>query len=135
MQSREICLAWERMPALQPRLTLEIFSPSAPAQMFYLGPHAPSLTPREIDLLHKLWLDFSEKLPEIEIHHHDIVHFALEFTRSAAEGREDAVLQKLREHVEGIRSCHTFPESVNSLFAPSSAAPEDTISRLDPKVS
>ena len=28
----------------------------AQEQIFYLGPHAPRLTPKEIDLLHKIWL-------------------------------------------------------------------------------
>ena len=41
--------------------TLELFTPSGQEQIFYLGPHAPRLTPKEIDLLHKLWLESSEQ--------------------------------------------------------------------------
>jgi amino acid transporter len=135
-QAREIGLAWERMPAPQPRLTLEIFAPSGQQQIFYLGPHAPHLTPKEIDLLHKVWLEFSEKLPELEIHHHDIVHFALEFTRSAAEGRSDDTLQKLREHVDGIRSRGvSHKDDVDNIFRSSILIQDDTISRFDPETS
>jgi hypothetical protein len=135
-QAREIGLAWERMPAPQPRLTLEIVAPSGQQQIFYLGPHAPHLTPKEIDLLHKVWLEFSEKLPELEIHHHDIVHFALEFTRSAAEGRSDDTLQKLREHVDGIRSRGVSPkDDVDNIFRSSVLIQDDTISRFDPETS
>ncbi len=68
-------------------MTLEIFTPSGQEQVFYLGPHAPRLTPKEIDLLHKIWLQLSDKLPGQEIHHHDIVHFALdEVERELANG-------------------------------------------------
>ena len=62
-QAREIGLAWERMPEPRPRVTLEIFTPSGQEQIFYLGPHAPRLTPKEIDLLHKIWLELGDKLP------------------------------------------------------------------------
>jgi len=76
-QAREIGLAWERMPEPRPRLALEIFTPAGQEYIFYLGPHAPRLTPKEIDVLHKMWLKFSEKLAGEELHHHDIIHFAL----------------------------------------------------------
>ena len=84
-----IGLSWERMAEPRPRVTLEIFTPSGQEQIFYLGPHAPRLTAKEIDLLHKLWLQLSDKLPGEEIHHHDIVHFALdEVEREMNEGQD-----------------------------------------------
>jgi amino acid transporter len=114
-QARLIGLTWERMPEPRPRVTLEIFTPSGQEQIFYLGPHAPRLTPKEIDLLHKLWLQLSDKLPGEEIHHHDIVHFALdEVERELDEGQVDAVLQRLREHLHDIH-----PHSSNPQLPPS----------------
>src|ERR1700722_10157970 len=53
----EVGMAGERMPDPRPRVTLEIFAPGEQEQLFYLGPHTPSLTPTEIELLHKVWLD------------------------------------------------------------------------------
>lgn len=104
-QAREIGMAWERMPEPRPRLTLEIFTPSGQEQVFYLGPHAPRLTPKEIDLLHKIWLEVGDRLPDKEIHHHDIVHFALsEIEREIYNGRDDGgVLDRLREHLNEIQ--------------------------------
>src|SRR6202453_4592764 len=103
-QARAIGLTWERMPEPRPRVTLEIFAPSGQEQIFYLGPHAPRLTPNEIDLLHRIWLQLSDKLPGEEIHHHDIVHFALgEVEREMDEGQEAAVLERLRQHVHDIQ--------------------------------
>ena len=109
-QAREIGLAWERMPDPKPQVTLEIFAPSGREQIFYLGPHAPRLTPKEIDLLHKMWLQLSEKLPGTEIHHHDIVHFALnELERELSQGQGDAVLERLRDHLRAIETHRTNP--------------------------
>ena len=102
-QAREIGLAWERMPEPRPRVALEIFTPSGQEQIFYLGPHAPRLTPKEIDLLHHVWLDLADELPGEEIHHHDIIHFALdEVQREIAAGDKKNVLDRLRQHLHEI---------------------------------
>ncbi|MGH9707932.1 MAG: amino acid permease [Candidatus Acidiferrales bacterium] len=104
-QARDIGLTWEHMPEPRPRVTLEIFTPSGQEQIFYLGPHAPRLTPKEIDLLHKVWLQLSDKLPGEEIHHHDIVHFALgEVEREMDQGEIDAVVERLRTHLREIQT-------------------------------
>lgn len=66
-----------------------------------LGPHAPNLTANEVNLLHRLWLRFSEMLAPMELHHHDVVHFALEeLQKELEDGQEDAVVTRLREHLE-----------------------------------
>jgi len=103
-QAREIGLAWERIPEPRPRLALEIITAAGNERIFYLGPHAPRLTPKEIDLLHKIWLELSDDLPGQELHHHDIVHFALtELEREVAQGQEPEVLERLREHLNEIK--------------------------------
>jgi amino acid transporter/nucleotide-binding universal stress UspA family protein len=109
-QAREIGISWERMPEPRPRVTLEVFTPSGQEQVFYLGPHAPRLTPKEVDLLHRIWLQLSDKLPGMELHHHDIVHFALdELNLELDEGKEKEVLGRLREHLEDIHDRRLTP--------------------------
>jgi amino acid transporter len=109
-QARQVGLAWERMGDPRPHLTLEIYTPAGQEQIFYLGPHAPRLTPKEIDLLHKVWLQLSEELPGQEIHHHDIVHFALtEVEREISAGDGKAVLERLREHLNQIQGRRLNP--------------------------
>ena len=104
-QAREIGFAWERMGEPRPRVSLEILTAQGQEQIFYLGPHAPHLTPKEIDLLHRVWLELSDPLPGEEIHHHDIVHFALaEVERELAEGKTPAVIERLREHINDIKA-------------------------------
>ena len=76
-EARVAGLAWEALPEPKPRLTLEIYSPTGQEHVFYLGPHAPLLTPTELDLLHRMWLDCSNEVAPEELHHRDVVHFAL----------------------------------------------------------
>jgi len=103
-QAVEVGLAWEHMPDPRPHVALEIFTPSGSEQIFYLGPHAPRLTPKEIDLLHKIWLKLRDKLGHEELHHHDIVHFALdELERELDIGLEPDVLERLRQHLAHIK--------------------------------
>jgi len=66
-----------------------------------LGPHAPNLTANEVNLLHRLWLRFSESTAPLELHHHDVVHFALEEVQKELEdGHEENILTRLRAHLE-----------------------------------
>ena len=59
-EARIAGLAWEALArAASPHLTLEIYTPDGAGDIFYLGPHAPHLTPKEIDLLHSIWLELS----------------------------------------------------------------------------
>jgi amino acid transporter len=101
-EARQAGAAWERLLPPRPHLTLEIHTPGGGEDIFYLGPHAPRLTPKEIDDLHRLWLRFSEQVG-CDLHHHDIVHFALyELQKELAEGKEQEVLQRLRQHLAEI---------------------------------
>jgi hypothetical protein len=104
-EARRAGLAWERLNDPKPQLALEIYNPAGIENIFYLGPHAPRLTPKEIEELHKLWLRFSNQFPGLELHHHDIIHFALqEIDHEIAEGKEHEVLQRLKKHLEAIES-------------------------------
>jgi hypothetical protein len=103
-EARIAGLAWERLPDPKPRLTLEIYFPSGQEHVFYLGPHVPRLTPKEIDLLHGIWLEVSSDVAPEEIHHHDVVHFALEELQHELSNTErEEVLRRLRQHLEEIK--------------------------------
>ena len=103
-QARQIGLAWERLPDPRPPFSLEIFQPGGTREFFLLGPHAPHLTDNEVKLVHQLWLQFSEEVAPEEIHHHDVVHFALdEVVKELAEGRKEEVSARLKQHLEANR--------------------------------
>ena len=102
-EARTAGLAWERLPDPKPLLTLEILFPSGQEHIFYLGPHTPRLTPKEIDLLHSIWLELSSDLAPQEIHHHDVVHFALnELRQELSNSQREEVVRRLREHLREI---------------------------------
>jgi len=98
-------LAWERLADPKPQLALQFYYPSGQDQIFYLGPHAPHLTPKEIDLLHGIWLELSNEVAPDEIHHHDVVHFALEELQyDMKNSRRPDVIGRLRQHLQNIKN-------------------------------
>src|SRR5580692_10686433 len=100
-QARQIGEAWEKLGDQKPQFNLEIHMPNGDKIYKVLGPHAPNLTANEVHLLHRLWLRFSEVLAGAELHHHDVVHFALEeVQKELDEGEEDQVVARLRAHLE-----------------------------------
>jgi amino acid transporter len=107
-QARQIGDAWEKLGDIKPQFNLEIHLPNGDKIYKVLGPHAPNLTSNEVNLLHRLWLRFSDVLAPQELHHHDVVHFALEeVKKEIEEGQEDAVVKRLRAHLEGNQSKKT----------------------------
>ena len=103
-EARLAGLAWERLPDPKPQLTLIVYLPTGQEHIFYLGPHAPHLTPKEIDLLHSIWLELSNDVAPEELHHHDVVHFALEELREELRNSEpEDVIERLRRHLKTIK--------------------------------
>jgi amino acid transporter len=99
-QARQFGLAWEALPDPRPPFNLEIFTPVGEHEFFLLGPHAPNLTRNEVNLVHQLWLRFSDMVTPEELHHHDVVHFALdEVKQEIAEGKEQDLARRLKEHL------------------------------------
>ena len=109
-QARQIGEAWERLGDPKPQFNLEIHLPTGDKVFKVLGPHAPNLTANEVNLLHRLWLRFSDLVQPEELHHHDVVHFALEELRNEIDaGKEAEVLNRLRAHLAANRNKKTTP--------------------------
>jgi amino acid transporter len=103
-EARMAGLAWEKLSEPRPNLTLEIYSPDGQEKVFYLGPHAPRLTSKEIDLLHGIWLELSNEVAPEELHHNDVVHIALEqLRRNIQNGQREEIVVALRLHLREIR--------------------------------
>src|ERR1700716_4171593 len=100
-QARQIGDGWEQLGDQKPQFNLEIHLPNGDKVYKVLGPHAPNLTGNEVNLLHRLWLRFSDVLAPQELHHHDVVHFALEeVQKELDDGQEDEVVKRLRAHLD-----------------------------------
>jgi hypothetical protein len=86
---------------------LEIFTPGGQRECYLLGPHAPNLTSNEVRLVHRLWLRLSDLVSPDELHHHDVVHFALdEVTKELEDGKEADVAARLKEHINKNKAAH-----------------------------
>jgi len=100
-QARHLGDAWEKLGDPKPQFNLEIHMANGDKVYKVLGPHAPNLTANEVNLLHRLWLRFSESAAPLELHHHDVVHFALEeVMKEVEDGQEEAVITRLKAHLE-----------------------------------
>ncbi len=100
-QARHLGDAWEKLGDPKPQFNLEIHMANGDKVYKVLGPHAPNLTANEVNLLHRLWLKFSESAAPLELHHHDVVHFALEeVMKEVDDGQEEAVIARLKAHLE-----------------------------------
>jgi amino acid transporter len=101
--------AWERLPAPRPQLSLEIMEESTGKKMFFnLGPHPPRLWPEDVELLHQLWLNLSEKGLGYKLHHRDVIRVALRKLESqlAAEGPQEILTLLQKEAAEHPFSLH-----------------------------
>src|SRR5688572_20068563 len=75
--ARQIGKAWEKLPEPRHPFSLEIITPGRPSAFVNLGPHPPRLWPEDVDLVHEMWLEVSDKYAGSKVHHRDIVGVAL----------------------------------------------------------
>jgi hypothetical protein len=57
--------AWEALPEPKKQITFYVVSPNGEAESFHIGPHAPSLQADDVELVHRLWLNFRRD-PEMQ---------------------------------------------------------------------
>jgi hypothetical protein len=85
-QARLLGQAWERVDDSDKlRTQLITYKLTGEIQTYLLGPHAPTLTPDDLDLIHKLWLEAVAEIG-VDVHHRDVVRVALEKLRRDLEG-------------------------------------------------
>ncbi|HYL35719.1 MAG TPA: APC family permease [Bryobacteraceae bacterium] len=118
-QGKLVGQAWERLPVPRPSLSLEIVTDDGKSMFFNLGPHPPRLWPEDVDLVHRLWLELSEKEPGAKLHHRDVVGTALrrmeEQLRSA---KADEVIQDVMREVSHRQPPPAAPPSPDGAEAP-----------------
>jgi len=99
-QAFHIGQAWENLPEPKRQFTFYVVMPDGEAEAFHIGPHAPSLRAEDVQLVHRLWLNFRRD-PEMQgLHHSDIVTYAL--TRLAMDYARDRqeTLRDLRRYTQ-----------------------------------
>jgi magnesium transporter len=97
-QARLLGEAWERIPKPEPLdVRLVVYHRSGRAETYHLGAHPPSLAPRDLDLIHRVWLD-AVKAVGPHVHHHDVVRAALTQMEHQLSGpQRDEALGAIRD--------------------------------------
>ena len=90
--------AWEALPDPKRQFNFYVIDPSGQAKVFYIGPHAPNLSPDDVQLVHRLWLKMRRDPSVSDLHHSDIITYAL--TRLAG--------QYAREKVDILRDLKNY---------------------------
>jgi amino acid transporter len=108
--------AWEVLPEPKRQFNFYVVDPSGQAKVFYIGPHAPALSADDVQLVHRLWLNMRRDPSISDLHHSDIITYAL--TRLAGQyAREKG------EILRDLRNCKAADSSLTprSLNGPDQA--------------
>jgi amino acid transporter len=99
--ARRIGLAWEHLPEPRQPFSLEVISPDRPTTYVNLGPHPPRLWPEDVDRLHELWFELSERVGlGSKLHHRDVVGTALRrLEQDLTSERRDDAIEDLRRNL------------------------------------
>ena len=96
-QARLLGSAWERAAKAEPLdVRLVVHHRSGRTDTYHLGAHPPSLSPGDLDLIHRVWLD-ATKVIGPHVHHHDVVRAALTQMEQQLNGQQrDEALDAIR---------------------------------------
>ncbi len=99
--ARRIGQAWEKLPDPKHPFSLEIIRPDRPSKFVNLGPHPPRLWPEDVDRVHEIWLELTEKLGMgSKLHHRDIVGVALRRMEADLRGEDrQAIVEEMRREM------------------------------------
>lgn len=95
--------AWEALPEPKRQFTFYVVLPDGTAKSFHIGPHAPALQSYDVELVHQLWLNFRRDPSMQELHHSDIVTYALDKLALEYKNNKQDVLQGLQRSAEETR--------------------------------
>jgi amino acid transporter len=109
--------AWEALPEPKRQFTFYVVMEDGSAQAYHIGPHAPHLQPDDVQLVHRLWLNFRRDPDLAALHHSDIVTYAL--TRLATEYARDK-----QETVKGLKRSTSKDVAPTRAFGKPNAARE-----------
>jgi amino acid transporter len=127
-QAFHIGQAWETLPEPKRQFTYVVVSPDGQAQHFHIGPHAPALRTDDVQLVHRLWLNISRDPSMTQLHHSDIVTYALTRLASDYARSKQEILGDLRRlETSASRAPATFPAALAQSSAYPIRAPRSTL--------
>lgn len=88
--------AWEALKEPKGQFTFYVVQPDGEALVFHIGPHAPALQADDVHAVHQLWLDIRRDPAMQDLHHSDIVTYALNQLASEYTTDPQKTIQGLR---------------------------------------
>ncbi len=98
--------AWEALPEPKRQFTFYVVMPQGESQSFHIGPHAPYIQPDDVELVHRLWLNLRLDPKMQDLHHSDILTYALTRMSRELAGDNQGMVQDLRESLEEMHKRH-----------------------------
>jgi amino acid transporter len=90
--------AWEALPQPKRQFNFYVISQTGEAKVFYIGPHAPNLSPDDVQLVHRLWLNMRRDPSMQDLHHSDIITYSLTRLAGQYAREKEEILRNLRNY-------------------------------------
>ena len=90
--------AWEALPEPKRQFNLCIVAPNGEVKVYYIGPHAPALSPDDVQLVHRLWVNMRRDPSVPDLHHSDIITYALTRLAGQYAREKQEILRDLRNY-------------------------------------
>ncbi len=90
--------AWEALPEPKRQFNFYVVDPSGEAKVYYIGPHAPKLSPDDVQLVHRLWVNMRRDPSMQDLHHSDIITYALTHLAGQYAREKEDILRDLRNY-------------------------------------
>jgi amino acid transporter len=90
--------AWEALPGVKRQFNFYVIAPTGEAKAFYIGPHAPNLSPDDVQLVHRLWLNMRRDPSMQDLHHSDIITYSLTRLAGQYAREKEEILRNLRNY-------------------------------------
>jgi amino acid transporter len=90
--------AWEALPEPKRQFNFYVIDPGGEVKVFYIGPHAPALSPDDVQLVHRLWLNMRRDPSVSDLHHSDIITYSLTRLAGQYAREKQEILRDLRNY-------------------------------------
>jgi hypothetical protein len=90
--------AWEALPEPKRQFNFYVVDTNGEAKVYYIGPHTPKLSPDDVQLVHRLWVNMRRDPSMQELHHGDIITYALTHLAGQYAREKEDILRDLRNY-------------------------------------
>jgi amino acid transporter len=97
-QAFHLGLAWEALPQPKRQFNFYVVGHDGQTKVFFIGPHAPALSPDDVQLVHRLWVNMRRDPSMQELHHSDIITYALTHLAGQYAREKQDILRDLRNY-------------------------------------